>query len=70
VAVLVSNEKYSKLTKKRPELAAALDQFRGDFDLVELNIAEVYQDVRERNPGRDEIVSLRCSVLDGPVDPG
>lgn len=53
VAVLVSIEKYSKLTRTRPELASALEQFRKDFDLVELNIAEVYQDVRDQSPGRD-----------------
>lgn len=53
VAVLVSTEKYSELTRERPELASVLEQFRKDFDLVELNIAEIYEDVRDRSPGRD-----------------
>jgi prevent-host-death family protein len=53
VAILVSKENYSKLTTKRPDLAAALDRFRRDFDLVELNIDEIYRDVRDQSPGRD-----------------
>jgi len=53
VAVLVSTEKYSELTREKPELASALEQFRKDFDLVELNIADIYEDVRDRSPGRD-----------------
>ena len=41
VAVLVSTEKYSELTKEKEELPNALEQFRRDYDLIELNIAEM-----------------------------
>jgi prevent-host-death family protein len=53
VAVLVSTERYEQLTTKKSDLASALDRFRKDSDLVELNIAEIYEDVRDRSPGRD-----------------
>ena len=53
VAVLVSTEEYSKLTSKKTDLAVELDRFRKDSDLTELNISEIYQDVRDRSPGRD-----------------
>lgn len=53
VAVLVSNDNYAKLTRKKRDLAKAIDEFRRDFDLVELNIEEIYRDVRDRGPGRD-----------------
>lgn len=53
VAVLVSTDKYSELAKEKPELASVLEEFRKDFDLVELNIADIYADVRDRSPGRD-----------------
>lgn len=53
VAVLVSNDNYTKLTRKKTDLAKAIDEFRRDFDLVELNIEEIYRDVRDRGPGRD-----------------
>jgi hypothetical protein len=50
---LVSTDVYSKLTSKTTDLAVALDRFRKDSDLAELNISEIYQDVRDRSPGRD-----------------
>jgi prevent-host-death family protein len=53
VAVLLSSENYTKLTADRPQLAPAIEQFRKDFDLEELDIEEIYRDVRDRTPGRD-----------------
>jgi prevent-host-death family protein len=54
VAVLVSTDRYSKLAaKKKVDLGEAIDQFRRDFDLAELNIAEIYEGVRDKTPGRD-----------------
>lgn len=53
VAVLVSTDEYSRLTSKKTDLAVALERFRRDSDLAELNISEIYQDVRDRSPGRD-----------------
>jgi hypothetical protein len=50
---LPSSEKYSKLKSEKPQLASAIAQFREDHDLEELNIEEIYRDVRDRSPGRD-----------------
>jgi prevent-host-death family protein len=48
VAVLVSNDTCTKLTTRKTDLGLALDEFRRDFDLVELNVEEIYRDVRDR----------------------
>lgn len=53
VAVLLSAEKYSALTRKPGELWARLQRFRRNAALVDLDVDGIYRDVRDRSPGRD-----------------
>ncbi len=74
VAVLFSNENYSRLTTEKPQLSSAIAQFRKDYDLEELNIDRDLQGYSRPNSWtRRETVSLRylldTNVLSEPVKP-
>lgn len=53
VAVLISTERYRTHAKSSVPLSEALEHFRNTFDLDELDIAAVYEDVRDRSTGRN-----------------
>jgi prevent-host-death family protein len=53
VAVLVSSQDYEKLTNGPPDLWAAIQKFRSEHDLAELNAEEVFENLRDRTPGRE-----------------
>ena len=51
VAVLISIADYARLTR-RSDPWAALEAFRQSHDLADLNVEEVFGEVRDRAPGR------------------
>ena len=53
VAVLLSKDNYAVLSGARKDLWSAIQEFRSQFDLGELQIDEIYRDVRDKSPGRD-----------------
>lgn len=53
VAVLLSTDEYAARFGERPDLWVALQSFRAEADLDALDVEQVYQDVRDRTPGRD-----------------
>ncbi len=53
VAVLLSRAEYERLTRGRTDLWESIRQFRQQADLSELEIEEIYEDVRDRSPGRE-----------------
>ena len=53
VAVLLSRAEYEGLTRRKTDLWEAIQEFRQHADLDELDIEEVYEDVRDRSPGRE-----------------
>lgn len=53
VAVLVSSHEYEKLTAGPRDLWAAIQKFRSEHDLSELDAEEVFSNVRDRTPGRE-----------------
>jgi len=54
VAVLLSVSEYRRMTSGTPDLAGAIREFRARYDLSELDVDEVYRDVRYRAPGRND----------------
>jgi len=54
VAVLISTDRYQAYAKSSVPLSLprALDDFRKAFDLDELNIESVYEDVRDESESR------------------
>ncbi len=52
VAVLISTERYRTHAKSSVPLSQALEEFRDSFDLDELDIESVYEDIRDRSGGR------------------
>ena len=54
VAVLISTDQYRAYAKSSVPLSLprALDDFRNAFDLDELDIETVYEDVRDESEGR------------------
>jgi hypothetical protein len=53
VAVLVSSRDYERLTTGPPDLWAAIQKFRAEHDLSDLDVEEVFANVRDRTPGRE-----------------
>ena len=53
VAVLLSIDEYRRMNGKKPDLWAAIQQFRQSADLENLDVEEIYADVRDRSAGRD-----------------
>ena len=52
VAVLISTERYRAHAKSAIPFRRALEDFRNAFDLNELDIESVYEEVRDRSRGR------------------
>jgi cytochrome c556 len=53
VAVLVSSRDYERLTNGPPDLWDAIQKFRAEHDLSDLDVEEVFANVRDRSPGRE-----------------
>ena len=53
VAVLVSAHEYGRLTAGKVGLWKGIEAFRARHDLAALDLDGVYDDVRDRSPGRD-----------------
>ena len=53
VAMIVSMAEYERLTRGRPCLWGAIESFRNKTDLSELDIDEIFHDVRDRSTGRE-----------------
>ena len=50
MAVLVSISDYDRLTGKRPDLWSAIERFRAETDLEELDVEQILAGVRDRSP--------------------
>lgn len=55
VAVLLSRGEYERLTARRTDLWEAIQEFRRQASLDELDIEDVYEDVRDRSTGRPPV---------------
>lgn len=53
VAVLVSLREYERLGPRRPDLWAAIEAFRRETDLSDLDPEEIFAGVRDSSPGRE-----------------
>ncbi|HVR31041.1 MAG TPA: type II toxin-antitoxin system Phd/YefM family antitoxin [Thermoanaerobaculia bacterium] len=53
VAVLVSLRDYERLGRRRPDLWQAIETFRRETDLSDLDVDEIFAGVRDRLPGRE-----------------
>lgn len=54
VAVIVSIDEYQRLTATGGSFSAALDRFREEAGLDELDLGpELFEDIRESDPGRE-----------------
>lgn len=53
VAVLISVAEYERLSHERPDVWLLLKAFRERNDLEELDVEEIFGDVRDRSPGRE-----------------
>jgi prevent-host-death family protein len=53
VAVIVALDEYRRLASARPSFWEAVQKFRAETDLEELDIDSVLEGVRDRSPGRD-----------------
>jgi antitoxin (DNA-binding transcriptional repressor) of toxin-antitoxin stability system len=56
VAVIVALDEYRRLAANRPGLWEAIQKFRAETDLDELDIDSVLEGVRDRSPGRDVVM--------------
>ena len=52
VAMLISASDYERLAKGGPSFWSALQAFRKEHDLSELDVDSIFEDVRDRSPGR------------------
>ena len=53
VAVLISVRDYRGMTAGHPDLWDAIEQFRAEHDLHDLDVDQVYEGVRDANAGRE-----------------
>jgi len=53
VAVLVSVAEYERLRPGRPGLWEAIEAFRERTDLSDLDVDDIFRDVRDSSPGRE-----------------
>jgi PHD/YefM family antitoxin component YafN of YafNO toxin-antitoxin module len=53
VAVLISVAEYERLSRGRPDLWSLLKAFRERNELEEIDVEEIFADVRDRSPGRE-----------------
>jgi hypothetical protein len=50
--MIVSIAEYERMARGRSDLWEAIDSFRSAIDLDDLDIDEIYGDIRDRSPGR------------------
>ena len=53
VAVLLSLREYERLGARRPDLWEAIESFRRQADLRELDVDSIFAGVRDRSAGRE-----------------
>ena len=53
VAVLLSTREFHRLTGPRKGLWQAIQEWRDTHDLTEMDLDDVYADIRDKSPGRD-----------------
>lgn len=53
MAVLISVSEYDRLTAGRTDFLGALVDFRARNDLAVLDLGDVFDDTRDRSPGRE-----------------
>jgi len=53
VAVLIASHEYARLTAGPRDLWAAIQKFRTEHDLSDLQVEEVFADTRDHAPGRE-----------------
>lgn len=53
VAVLLSSDEYHRLASGRVDFWSAYERFRESADLDGLDLGPVFEDIRDRSPGRD-----------------
>lgn len=53
VAALVSLEDYRRMQESSPGFWAALQRFRAEVDLDDLDVDAIYAGTRDRSPGRE-----------------
>jgi prevent-host-death family protein len=56
VAVLLSINDFQRLTVNKEDLWTAIQRFRAKYDLSDLDIDQIYGDVRDRSPGREVVL--------------
>jgi prevent-host-death family protein len=58
VAVIISAEEYDRLFPTKPDFWTELVKFRKQLaaENIEIDSDEVFQDIRDRSPGRDVIL--------------
>lgn len=56
VAVLLSIDEYRRLTSAKEDLWTAVQHFRTRHDLSDLDIDQIYGDVRDHSPGREMVL--------------
>ena len=56
VAVLISAEDYERFTGEHRDLWEALKTFRETHDLADLDVDEIYGNVRDRSAGREPVL--------------
>lgn len=57
VAALVSIADFNRLTRNRPDMWSAIERFRADTDLEELDVDQILDGVRDRSPGPEPDIS-------------
>jgi prevent-host-death family protein len=53
VALLISVADYERLSSQRMDVWDKLQGFRAKYDLSDVDVDEVFENVRDRSPGRD-----------------
>ncbi len=53
VAMLISSADYQKMDRRKTDLWEAIQRFRQEADLSDLDVDSVYAEVRDRSPGRE-----------------
>ena len=53
VAVLISISHYDRFTRQRPDPWSAIERFRAETDLEELDVEQILDAVRDASPGRE-----------------
>ena len=56
VAALVSISDFDRLTGKRPDLWSAIEHFRDETDLEELDVEQILDGVQDRSPGPEPVI--------------